>query len=401
MMNHLKAKKIIAATILALLMTSIGLLSCASAAISVKQENTLVFLRDVVGLDMTKYKLTAVDEDAYAGHFLYNLTYGDTAIEVLCGFRDNDLAWCHLYPSSGSQVLLTQPATNALDAARNAVDRYQTYLKAQHTSQMRETIGMISAVNVDSAADDYRTLKPAASASTGNMTLTVWSGTDDNGIVQFEWMNTVSGIQNIYNRVVFTFSRNGLLQGFADEWTRYPVGSADVKLSKEQAISLAQERLTSFSYSMGNVTVENLAVAKDFPVAAEVSMQPRNGMLYPHWEIYLPLDHVYPGNIVTIRVMMWADTGEVDSIHASSTLGNIVDEGFILAPIPTNSQSPTLIVPSQQPTPSLGLSTSSPDATKTSENTAPASFDISLALYTILATVAIALTALYLKKRSR
>lgn len=404
MMNHFKFKKIIATTIIALLLTSTGIFCNASAAISIKQENTFTFLRDVVGLDMTKYNMNPVREDI---SFLYNLTYKDTKIRALCDFKsDNTLAWFTITSPLDSVILTFQPPSNVLDAAKLIADRYENYSKANYTSQMKETLNMISELKADPTIEDYSTIKPVASASKDNMTLTVWSGTTDDGTiddhsnVMFEWMNTVNGIQNIYGRIIFRFSPENILIGFTDNWNAYAIGSDQIKLSKEQAINLAKDNTTNFSYTVGNLTIQNIEIAKDFPASAQISMQPRNGVLYPHWEIYLPLDHVHPGNVVSIRVMMWDDTGEVDSIHASSTLGNINNEDNP-TPTTTSSQTPSAN-PTIQPTQSTKIATPSPDISNPNENdqtTTP--FNTYLAVGITLIAITITLAIIIVKKRRK
>ena len=54
-------------------------------------------------------------------------------------------------------------------------------------------------------------------------------------------------------------------------------------------------------------------------------MEPRGGKLYPLYEMFIPLDHTYPANVYSVHIFMWADTGEISVIQASSRLGDITE----------------------------------------------------------------------------
>lgn len=367
-------------------------------AASANQEKAVVFLRDVAGLDMAKYELTFSQDSP---NTKYTFESGNNTIDVLCDFRNGVLVACALFPMSGSP-LLSQPVTDALTTAKSFVVRYQDFSQASYVQGMRDTLNAVSELEVDPT--DLGTMKKASSTSVGNMTLTVWM--DEYGYVLFDWMNTVNGIKNPYNRAGFGL-RNGVFDQFADDWNVYLVGSADVKISKAQAISLAMERVTGFSYDVGSATIQNLTVAKDFPVSAAVSMQPRDGVLYPHWEIYLPLDRVYLGNVVSVRVMMWADTGEIDSIHASSTLGGPSDEETTTpsptpSPQATETYEPTASPsPTPQPTasPSPSLQPTQSPSPQPEVNVQGFSAGLAIATGVAVATVIIAGTVLVIKRR--
>ena len=359
------------------------------SAESSNQEKAIGFLRDVAGLDMAKYNLTNSME--FPG-IKYTFTGNDSTIDMLCDYRNDVLVACALFPMSGSPIL-SEPVTDSLAAAKNLVDRYYAYSKVSYVQQMQDTLNMITALKVDSSSDS-QTLTESASASVGNLTLTVWTS---NILVEFEWMNTVNGIKNIYNRAIFTFNK-GVFDSFADDLKLYPVGSAYVKFSKEQALNVAVERAKTFSYDVGNVTVGNMTVATDFLASAEVSMQPRNGLLYPHWEIYLPLDRVYPGNVVSIRVMMWADTGEIDSMTASSTLGDLTPTEEETTPTPS-SDATTEPTASPSPTP-IQAEPTTPQSTNNSTPTIPAVQLIAIVTVATVIVVAV-LAAFFLKRKDR
>jgi hypothetical protein len=293
------------------------------------QEKAETFLGNVVGLDMAKYEVKLISQMDFPadaggvakGTMLYNLKAQGSTLEVICNFRNNALASCNVNPLEGTP-LMAQPLTNALDSAKNFLDRYQSYSKASYVQPMRS---MLNAVTE---------LKPMTAAS-GDLKLTITI----EDYVYIEWMNTPNGIHNMYNRVILGF-QNGAFKMFSNSWNRYPIGSANVVISRENAISIAKTQVQSFSYEVGNITVGNLTVSsKSEFVRANLTLQPRENALYPHWEIFLPLDKVYPGFTTGIRITLWADSGEIISIKATGSLGSPLSDEPLSTPAPSPEAS--------------------------------------------------------------
>ncbi|MGB9925232.1 MAG: hypothetical protein ACPLIG_01020 [Candidatus Bathyarchaeales archaeon] len=277
-------------------------------------------------MDMAKYeaKLVSkmdfpVDANGFSrSTMLYNLKAQGSTLEVICNFRNSTLVSCDVNTLEGAP-LLSQPITNVLDSAKDFLERYQNYSKASYVQSLRAMLNMVSE------------LTPMTVVS-GDLKLTIT--TED--YVYIEWMNAPNGIHNMYNRVILAF-QNGAFKMFTDSWNRYPIGSSDVSISKEQAISIAKEHAKFFSYEVGNMTISNMVIL-DKPefIRAELTMQPRENALYPYWEVILPLEKLYPGMTTAIRVTLWADTGQVLSIQATGSLGSPLSNG-----LPTSASSPT------------------------------------------------------------
>jgi hypothetical protein len=326
-----------------------------TSAASTNEEKVTIFLRDVAAIDMSRYRLIDSHDVPNAG-FKYTFESDNGTFYVLCSFSNGDLIACALF-SQSEPLLTSAPATDILSSVKGLLNRYQTYSNAAYVSQMSETLNAVTELKIASP-NARSTLKKVASSSMDNTMLIIYAGSDDEGkadfdYVLFDWMQTVNGIRNQYNVVGFAF-QNGVFSNFADNWNIYPVGCGEVKVSEEQAVGLAVERLKGFSYVVGDVTVGGLVLADDFPVLAGVSMQPRGGVLFPLWEIYLPLDGVYLGNVVCVRVMLWGDSGEVDSMHASSSLGSIAEQNSTSLPSATPTFEPAVLPPvSASPLPSV------------------------------------------------
>ena len=135
-----------------------------------------------------------------------------------------------------------------------------------------------------------------------------------------DWIYTVNGTDVPRKGIGFKFE-DGSFANFGNGWDLYTVCSADLKVSRDDAIRIAREHAQSYSWKVGNTTVSDFTIL-DSPVNAESSMQPReDNTLYPWWNIQLYLDKVYPGMIGSIQVGLWADTGEITNIEAISAGG--------------------------------------------------------------------------------
>ena len=148
-----------------------------------------------------------------------------------------------------------------------------------------------------------------------------------------------------------------------------------MNISQDEAVSIALKRVESFTYTYKdkNITITNSNIVEEDSLLYLSFLNRTNRFeVYPCWIVDLPLDDLYPGDIAIIKVMLWADSGEVISCEA-------LGYGF----------------PSGDP-----YSTPSSGNTQTDNNNAAPS-----AVYIVAACVAItipiAVVAIALKKRSK
>jgi len=337
--------------------------SAFSAELTNQEQKALVFLRDVIGLDMTKYDVEppprppdhlppppGLDVLGAMGWVKFTLTSAGSKIDVFCSFRDNTV-WCRLYVIEGSP-LFAEPSTNILDAAKGLIRRYQTYSGAPHLKAMRETLDAVNEIeNIESRA---------ISITSGNVKLKIFT-TPHQPITYFMWVYTANGVDADKKTVSFYFHRDGgYLVLFLDCWNLYKIGSTNVKVSKDEAIRIAKEHAQKYTYTVEDVPVGNFTIL-DEPVFAELSMEDGgNYTLYPHWHIRLALDKMYPGGVTGLQVMLWAHTGEVTRIAPIGSLGVPPDGGSPTVP-PTEPPPEDSTVSSTEPSPKPGfLGTSLP-----------------------------------------
>jgi hypothetical protein len=283
-----------------------------------QQQKGLTISKDVVGFDLTKYKVdsTIYPPDLYLGvvsqeNVGYPLTSNSSNLRLMYTFTNGNLTLIHVLESEtrGSPIL-AKPAISIVEAAKSFLSNYGIYSGNPFYSQLQ------SMIDLKDAALNVTTLS-------GNIKLKVTNTQDS---TTFNWIYTNNGVDAADKCVALVY-RNGFLNAFIDNWDLYNVGSATVALSESQAVGVALGAAQKFSWKVGadNDTFE----VKDFNVSKVEGMvlffgssvmadQPRSSdrlMLYPVWRVGLLLDKVYPGGVFGIQVDIWADTKQVRSIQ--------------------------------------------------------------------------------------
>ena len=279
----------------------INLISVAS------EDTTLDFLMTIAGIDIAKYNIEALDvPDAELSVVAdqtvkYCLESEGSKMEVISNLRNGALVWCKIYRLQGLPILNVS-FVDALDSAKSLMNRLQSVSTAPYLQPMCDSLSALTE------------LEPMIT-EIDSVKLEVYNEGDYS---RFWWTDTVNGIeipQKTFGLVLY----NGTFEMFSDYWNIYTVGNTDVKFDREEAIQVAKKCARSYSYTIGDSVVSDFTLLEDY-INAELSMQDRgNNVVYPWWEIRLPLDKVYLGSVTEIRVLMWADTGEVTYVQA---LGN-------------------------------------------------------------------------------
>ena len=163
----------------------------------------------------------------------------------------------------------------------------------------------------------------------------------------------------------------------------YTVGNENLKVSREDAIRIAQEQAekngTFVTFTDGTTVKYNLTGVAD----AHVGSAAREAWTaYPFWGIQLYTD-IYRG-INQIQVGIWADTGTIEYCHAVGSMG---DAGPPQA-------TPTQSTPSSQPA-------TPPSETSQFGTNAPLSTNFVLVISIAVAAIGITASAVVIRRRKR
>jgi len=283
---------------------------------STAPNDALVFLEEVLQLDVSRYDVTLrsnsfdvygppqtpsviVQENVY-----YTLELEGSTVDAIFAFKNGTFAWCNIYVKAGSPIYVESQPDTDIDKAKGVIERFQNFTEVPDFQLMKDLLSTF-----DKVENSVKTI--------GSMNLEI---NKDSADIRFKWSNIYSGINTTTLNIRFL---NGNIRSFTNSLCLTTVGGTEVNFSKEEAINIAMEHAKSFSWKVGSESDDQVEI-KDFkildnPVKAELSMQPREAMtLYPYWYVELYLDKVYPGSVSSIHVGFWADTGAINYIQAMS-----------------------------------------------------------------------------------
>jgi len=276
----------------------------------------LNFLRDIYQINTNKYDVFLIQlstrpwNDVAYTTGQYELPYADydnfvvgsSSLTVDFNFWNSELVTCNLRraPYDGVIHYVQKPSGDLRNIATGVLQRYQTHTNDEQITQM---------INLLKTAD----LTNGYTKTNNNLQLAVTINEDS--YTSFMWSNIVNGAG--YSKLILGFE-NGELINFTDDRAFYVLGSSVVTVSEQQAIGIALEQAGGFSYRVAGEVVSGFDVVSEY-IQVQSSAMPRSSesllVRYPIWIVDLPLNQMYPGMISVIRVMLWADTGEVISVQ--------------------------------------------------------------------------------------
>jgi hypothetical protein len=267
---------------------------------SIAQNKALTFIEDVIQPDMSKYKVTLVNdvvgqapnqpsETQESVHYYLGGTNGN-GLDILCVFTNNILTFAQLTTNGSSTFYSNLSTTNATAEALATLEGYQTYTD-ENLQDMTNALTSVDA--------------------TQNLTKT-------SGDIQLTVQNTPPYVaiylKSIYNGTVYTgvqFSfQNGQFYTFMDDRSLYTIGNTDVNINETQAVNIAQQYAQNYSYSTSNGTV----VQGGFNVTrvnAGLSFYSidNSTTIEPYWSVQLYLGQFYPGSVYALSFGIWAGSG--------------------------------------------------------------------------------------------
>jgi hypothetical protein len=180
---------------------------------SSEADEVLIFLEEVVSLDVTKYDVTLLGTSVTYPEWLaglaqltgkYTLESETSKIDVLFKFRNSTLSWCLVRIVEGSPQYTESQSTYLRDLANSFLQKYQTYSGDSDLKAMRNMLDL-----VDVTENSTKTVD--------NLKLTV---SIDSFSSCFDWRYTFNGTDCSGVDVSF---RNGHFYAFGDDRSYYQI----------------------------------------------------------------------------------------------------------------------------------------------------------------------------------
>ena len=278
---------------------------------SASLEKTFTFLEDVIQLDLTKYYARLVSNTfEYASDLggiteeilKYNLLSDESELDVDFRFRNQTLSRFRLDIIDGSPFFVQPKPNNIIDRADSFLQRYQNYAGASYLETMRDLLKSVNGTeNMEIISGDIKLVISTEGKNT-----------------EIQWMLTTQGIDYQVKGVALNFD-NGLLKVITDGWFLFNVGSTQLNVFKEEAINIAINGVKDYSWNANGVDISEFNILEEQVTAIQYPHIRENNLeLTPAWVVYLPLDKIYPGNVDTIVVGIWGDTGDITEYRTIS-----------------------------------------------------------------------------------
>jgi parallel beta-helix repeat protein len=326
--------------------------------LTVLQQKGLTILKDVVGIDTSRYVVTA-EENQHTDpsgiamvNVFYTLTSSGGKVTALLEFTSGKLMMLQMLDIIGPLYLTTpQASANAAELAQSFLSKYQTYTGDAVYGQLSHMLdGVDPSQNI--------------SKTQGNAVLEIVNG--DSERPSFKWYYTANGAIAPYSKFVALGFRNGFLDAFVDKWQLYQIGSNSVNISEQQAKTLALEAAKAHSWSVkldndtfspenfGEKNIRWTALTFDSALGTDGTHGGGSLTLYPVWRVGVALDKWY-GNMYGIEVDIWADTGEVRSVQEAWSMmpppegAESADSSSSSASSSTSASTPATTPPAEPP----------------------------------------------------
>jgi hypothetical protein len=279
-------------------------------------DETLTVAEKLFQLDLSRYhpkivnvnnEASVIGEQVSVMYTLGNVTYypdggvSSREIDFDCVFVNKSLIRCSLYVNTENAIFFTQPQpVKYADMARNFLNRYQNYTQSTYIQSLSNMLGRVN-------------ISKNTELIVGDIKLEIKV---DGVFTNIQWTQLKGGLET-YNSVSIIFKK-GYLHLFGDSWLSYQVNMPIIKVSRDQAISIAKESANKYplkiSYDGRSWSTVKFSLM-DEPVNAVLSLRIRENTMQPFWQIQVYLDKIYSWTY-TITVGIWADTGEVEYCDA-------------------------------------------------------------------------------------
>ncbi|MDR2700463.1 MAG: hypothetical protein LBC12_06660 [Nitrososphaerota archaeon] len=289
--------------------------------------NTIMtFLNDVFKLDTSKYNTDLVRVDGprnyYDKVFDIYLSSAESDLEITCDIKDNAIIWCKLYPTRGSPIYTT-PSLDVLRSAKLTLEDLNAFSPKSYLPVIQNMLNNIEKI-------ENSTITNAEFTQTIDIN-TVFESEGE--LVMMSWAPFANGLVHSQNTVALHYNTNGHLVFFSNGLDIFSIGSFAAKVLEQEAIVITVGIVNDFSYEQNGEIVSNFEIRNEY-VETRLSLQRRDMgiVLYPCWDVWVPLAEVYPGGVTAFHAVIWADTGDVEYFTATGFYGDLNDLGTINNP---------------------------------------------------------------------
>jgi len=269
------------------------------------------FMRNITHIDTYSYTISLLsdtitwrtDFGGVAEEVMqYSLTSSTSNLNVNFRFRDGHFSRYELDMIESSPIFAQTEPYDVLQNAKGILNRYKAYSGDAYLTDMSNLLATVNATG-------------NTEVTQGNVKLQI---TVSGSSVMFFWMYTENGIDYQAKGLQMAFQGN-VLTTMTDGYFLFTKGSTDLSVSREEAITIAENYVKTLTWSIEGKQVSGFN-AVDPPLSVQLVPHTRGNSvaLIPYWYVEMSLDKIYEGGINKVTVGIYADTGQVADVQMLS-----------------------------------------------------------------------------------
>jgi hypothetical protein len=225
----------------------------------------------------------------------YSLKSSYSNLNLNFRFRNNHFSRYDLTMVESSPIFAQIQPNDVLQNAKYTLSRYKAYAGDSYLTNMSNILNTLGVLN-------------ETSVTQGNIKLQVHTTM---GTVTFTWMHTLDG-QDFEAKGVQMVFQNNVLTTLRDDYFLFTVGSTQLSISQEDAVTRAKDYVKTLTYQINGRSVTGFSTV-DPPMKVDFAPHNRGNSvgLYPYWYVEMKLTETYDGGINVVTVGVWGDTGQI------------------------------------------------------------------------------------------
>ncbi len=281
--------------------------TCSASATPRLQNKAFLFLSDVIGVDMSNYKISLFDNSSGQGNdrLFYTLEpasgLGIFGVQGNVGFNfyNDSLGSCSFDPGGINQPYF-HPRTDRFNDTLAIMQRYYAWTNDTQVQQMIDLMKKVGS--------EKNLLKVS-----GNLSLRI---SISPLLAEYRFSNYLNGVE--YAGVTVSMGNSSGDVFFDDYRVWQQIGNTSINITQDQAIHIAEDAVKGYSYNhnFGNgtvVTISNLNVTGVYRTSLSSALS-NDSTLYPLYNVELNVTGL-PSKSVGIGVFVWANDGSIQSVY--------------------------------------------------------------------------------------
>jgi hypothetical protein len=281
--------------------------TCNAQTVPPLQNKAVLFLTDVIGVDMSNYKMSLYDNSSSQGndHLFYTLEPAKGVSVFAVGgnvgfnFYNSSIGSCSFDPGTVDQPYL-HARTDRFNDTLAIMERYYAWTNDTQVLNMINLMEKVGSEKNVLEVDNNLSFRISINSL----------------LAHYQFSSYINGVE--YPKVAVSMGNSSGDVFFDDYRVWQKIGDTNINISLNKAISIAEDTVKRYTYNhtFGNGTVvpiSNLNVTGVYGTSLSSTIR-YDSTLYPIYNIELNVTGL-PSKLVGVGVFVWANDGAVQSVY--------------------------------------------------------------------------------------